>query len=734
MKYARLTVIMLSCLLMACPVMAQVGVSACRGFVSDDLGTLGGVEVEACCQGSSLRWTAVTDESGAYHFEGLPAGTYSLTYRMLGYETRCAEAVNILPGATLHLDVQLDIAFDMNEKVVPVEVETAPLPLALDTQLDALRKETLPSFGRTLADYAAYSPYASPSSGLAGADPRHTAWSLGGAPLGSAQSLVPVYAISAVQVSVAPYDVCNDGFTGGAVDAAVRRGDDTLRAVAYAGYRFHLGGDDSMRDIGLAVGGPLLRNKLHFFAAADLVSASGADTDMASGISLLARLDADLHPGQNLSLTAFRGSDAYSGTSTLVSLRSGNLITSWLNNDFQASYTGNTSHFGLQQKEGLLSLKESLTADYGAFSAVLAAEYENNNGYFVNDAASANVAYSRIGGALQGIWHPSHSLSLMAGLRIQGILPDAAGLKAAPSLLTFKDLNGREKPYATSHWPATGVQVMPRAEIRWQVLSSLLLRAGTGVFSSRPLTGYWAAMPLFVQRSGGDFSKGGLRILSQTVEPPQVLKASLSADYGVPVALPLTLAAECLWQKTLSEWTLYHTTAVSNPSIDALCLTGTNIGHSLSLQLAAAVRPLRNIEARAGYVYTHAKLCGTLTAEAWEDCWTAFLPMDDRTLPQVDYAPFAVRNRLYLAASAFIPVGSTAGRGLHADLIANAYTPRDLPSAACAQVRIAQDVSFQTGSLRHDLRVGVESFTLLSPGADAALRQDFRLRVEYLFN
>ena len=734
MKKARLVILLLGWLMMAGTAAAQVGVSACRGFVSDDLGTLGGVEVEACLQGSSLRWTTVTDASGAYHFDTLPAGEYSLTFRMFGYETRRAEDLELLPGATLHLDGILDIAFDMNETIVPLEVASAPLSPGLDTRLSGARVQTLPAFGRTLADIAAYSPYMSPSAGLAGADPRHTAWSLGGAPLGAAQAMVPVSAVSALQVSVAPYDVRNDGFTGGAVDAALRRGDDTLRAAAYAGYRFRLGGDDAMRDLGLTVGGPILRSKLHFFAAADLVSAAGAASDPASRLSLLTRLDAALHPGQSLSLTALYGSDAPVGTTTLVSLRSLNRLTSWLDNDFQASYTGNTRVYGLQRREGLLSFKESLSAEYGAFGATLAADYEYNSGRFEDGGATAAVAYSRIGGALQASWHPSQALSLTAGLRIEGILTDAGGLKAAPSLLTYRDLGGREKPYATSHWPATGVQVMPRAEVRWQAHQDLLLRAGTGIFTSRPLTGYWAAMPLFVIQSGGDFSGGGLRILSQTIAPPQVLKTSLGADYSVPVALPLTISAECLWQKNISDWTIYRTSAVADPSIDALCLATTGIGHTLSGHIAASVRPMEGIEASAGYVYTHAKSCGTLTAETWEQCWMAFLPLEDRTLPLAGDAPFAVRNHLYLSASAFIPVGPVAGRGLHADILAGIYTPADLPAAACAQVRLAQDIAFRTGELRHDLRIGVESFTLLAPGESVALRQDFRLRIEYLFD
>ena len=94
---------------------------------------------------------------------------------------------------------------------------------------------------------------------------------------------VPYDAIEQVQVSIAPFDVRESGFTGASVNQVTRSGTNELRASAYTFYRNEnlIGNTVSGQDVvanpdlnfgqyGLTVGGPILRDKLFFFVAGEL--------------------------------------------------------------------------------------------------------------------------------------------------------------------------------------------------------------------------------------------------------------------------------------------------------------------------------------------------------------------------------------------------------------------------------------------------------------------------------
>jgi hypothetical protein len=75
------------------------------GRVLDQTGrALPGVRIEL--QADPVEQSATSDESGAYRFEGLPAGTVQLTYRLLNFGVQ-RRAATITGGATVSLDVVL---------------------------------------------------------------------------------------------------------------------------------------------------------------------------------------------------------------------------------------------------------------------------------------------------------------------------------------------------------------------------------------------------------------------------------------------------------------------------------------------------------------------------------------------------------------------------------------------------------------------------------------------------
>lgn len=107
-------------------------------------------------------------------------------------------------------------------------------------------------------------------------------------------------AIQEIKIVVAPFDVRQGGFSGGLINAVTRSGTNHFRASAFvsqsgsdlvgpdtAGARIH---GVNTTQYGVTVGGPLIRDRLHFFALADLQSRrtlfeGPSASDPATGIS-----------------------------------------------------------------------------------------------------------------------------------------------------------------------------------------------------------------------------------------------------------------------------------------------------------------------------------------------------------------------------------------------------------------------------------------------------------------
>ena len=154
------------------------------------------------------------------------------------------------------------------------------------------RKEltTLPTISRSAADFTRLEPTASNGS-FGGRNDQFNNFSLDGAifnnPFGldaatpggqtNAQP-ISLDAIDQIQVSTAPYDVTQSGFTGASVNAVTKSGSNEFKGTVYGFYRNEdmtgskIKGQDifvpslTQQQTGFSVGGPIVKNKLFFFA------------------------------------------------------------------------------------------------------------------------------------------------------------------------------------------------------------------------------------------------------------------------------------------------------------------------------------------------------------------------------------------------------------------------------------------------------------------------------------
>ena len=287
--------------LAAAPVFAQATGTTTgdlRGQVRDGEGTpLPGVEVTAANVETSLTRSATTGESGEFVLRFLPPGSYGVTAVQKGLQTLRVERVGVAVGSTVQLE--LTMALEPVAESMTVDAGSQPLDLAsteLATAITETEIRTLPINRRNFLDFALTTPGVTadrgPQTGAAttsgfsvnGQDPRLNNVLLDGlddndAAVGAVRSAVPQEAVREYQVIRAPYSPEYGRSGGGVINVVTRSGTNDLRGTAFLFYR-----DQSLSaehpltgtktpyrqfQFGAAVSGPILPDRLFYFAAAE---------------------------------------------------------------------------------------------------------------------------------------------------------------------------------------------------------------------------------------------------------------------------------------------------------------------------------------------------------------------------------------------------------------------------------------------------------------------------------
>lgn len=274
------------------------------GRITDPLGApIPGARLELRRDETGVVFTAASNEDGEFRFANLrPGGPYTLEASRIGMQTVRREGLILSIGQRLAVDIQLaEAAIPLPE--LSIQVETDPVfdrtrtgPV---TVVDQQTIEELPTISRDITEFAQLSPLVVVDENgvsVAGANLRFNNIQIDGAlnqdvfglsPTGVAGGrasgrVIPLAAIEELQVLVAPYDVRQSGFTGGVLNAVTRAGTNEYRASAFGFFRNeNLVGDaliggaqreaGELRNtfLGFDVGGPIIRDRLHFFTAAE---------------------------------------------------------------------------------------------------------------------------------------------------------------------------------------------------------------------------------------------------------------------------------------------------------------------------------------------------------------------------------------------------------------------------------------------------------------------------------
>ena len=278
---------------------AQVTTSNIRGTISDDQGApLLGANVIAIHTPTGTKYGGISNEDGRFNLLNLRVGgPYEVTISYVGYRGHTENDVFLTLGTTFNLEVVLATESQALDEVVVTSDRGGTFGsdrTGAETSVGRRELTRLPTISRSAEDFTRLEPSASSgSSGISfgGRNDQYNNFSLDGAifnnPFGldaatpggqtSAQP-ISLDAIDQIQVSLAPYDVTQSGFTGASVNAVTKSGTNEFYGTAYGFFRNDdltggkINGDDVFKtgleqvQYGLSIGGPIIKNKLFFFA------------------------------------------------------------------------------------------------------------------------------------------------------------------------------------------------------------------------------------------------------------------------------------------------------------------------------------------------------------------------------------------------------------------------------------------------------------------------------------
>lgn len=288
--------IVVAAVLLSVSLSAQRTTATITGNVVDDSGEpLIGATVVATHVPSGTNFGTVTQVDGGYTLPNLRVGgPYTVESSFIGYSVQAFENVTLSLGQKLPLD------FVMQQEGVTTDevVITGSLDPILnnkrtgaETSIGSELINNLPTISRSAQDYTRLNPQSAAGGSFGGRNDQFNNYSLDGSifnnPFGldaatpggqSDAQPVSLDAIDQINVAIAPFDVTQSGFTGAAINAVTKSGTNEIKGSVFGFYR-SAGmtggsvdgtsvnkGDLQSLQFGASVGGPIIKNKVFFFA------------------------------------------------------------------------------------------------------------------------------------------------------------------------------------------------------------------------------------------------------------------------------------------------------------------------------------------------------------------------------------------------------------------------------------------------------------------------------------
>ena len=280
---------------MAAPAYAQETTASVRGSVTSAAGPVAGANVTLTHEPSGTVFTTTTDADGSFSANGLRiGGPFTVLVEAPGFESSQVTDLSLQAGTPLRLPMTLEeqAAIVVTASSVSGSLETSTGPI---TALGREEIEGVASINRDIRDLARRDPFAtidlsnSRTIEIAGQNGRLNRFSVDGVAFGDDFGLnngglptnrgpVPLEAIEQFSVKVAPFDITEGNFQGGAINVVLRSGGNKFRGSGFFTYTDESLTGDSTRGVGVnltleskqyggILSGPIVKDKLFFMVA-----------------------------------------------------------------------------------------------------------------------------------------------------------------------------------------------------------------------------------------------------------------------------------------------------------------------------------------------------------------------------------------------------------------------------------------------------------------------------------
>lgn len=299
----RLHLLIAMMVLLVSQAMAQITTSGVNGKVTANGEDVIGATVTATHQPSGTVYRAVTNIDGRYTIQGMrPGGPYKVEISYIGYEAKTFNNVSLNLGESQNLSCSLqEDARQLDEVVISGKAGLNGTKTGAAMSINSEQIKEMPSISHSIADVARMNPQLtsneqSGSMSFAGVNNRYNSFQIDGVMNNDVFGLtsngsnggqagtqpVSMETIEQIQVNIAPFDVRQGGFTGGAINAVTKSGTNDFHGSAYfygnnqdlVGRHYkNMDGSfakpyDKEKEtlFGFTLGGPIIKNKLFFFA------------------------------------------------------------------------------------------------------------------------------------------------------------------------------------------------------------------------------------------------------------------------------------------------------------------------------------------------------------------------------------------------------------------------------------------------------------------------------------
>lgn len=281
---------------------AQVTTSSVNGAVVDENNEpVIGASIVAVHTPSGTRYRATTNNNGRYTIQGMrTGGPYTITVTYIGYASKTFNKLYLELGSSLPVNVTLTPKDNSLGEAVVTGARKQKGGAAKNFSLTQI--ESVPTVDRNVYDLVKNSPMAMTNKdggiSFAGSNNRFNSFQIDGVVSNDVFGLttsgtnggqsnanpISMDAIEEIQVAVAPFDVRQSGFTGGAINAVTKQGTNTTHASAYTYFNNQnmYGKYSAIRDYvkypmttqyertyGGTLGGAIIKDKLFYFISAE---------------------------------------------------------------------------------------------------------------------------------------------------------------------------------------------------------------------------------------------------------------------------------------------------------------------------------------------------------------------------------------------------------------------------------------------------------------------------------